>query len=213
MEKIFSYNVDIDKTAYMNWRTRPHQPIHDMMIIADGYMKAAIMLAQDCLQDNMDKKADIVVFPILFSANHAIELYLKSINWSLNMLLNEKESFCGGHDIRQIWHTVKKRMISFESDKDQRKQFKEMTKELDDYILELYDKIDKDHNANAKMKNMDFSRYPFNTDDKYHFYIENYGNEVVDLEMFVEIFKKIGDNLNCIAGYYEEMATFVSDYD
>ena len=65
MEKIFSYNVDIDKTAYMNWRTRPHQPIHDMMIIADGYMKAAIMLAQDCLQDNMDKKADIVVFPIL----------------------------------------------------------------------------------------------------------------------------------------------------
>ena len=213
MEKIFSYNVDIDKTAYMNWRTRQHQPIHDMMIIADGYMKAAIMLAQDCLQDNMDKKADSVVFPMLFSANHAIELYLKSINWSLNMLLNAKESFCGGHDIRQIWHTVKKRMISFESDKDQRKQFKEMTKELDDYILELYDKIDKDHNANAKMKNMDFSRYPFNTDDEYHFYIENYGNEVVDLEMFVEVFKKIGDNLNCIAGYYEEMATFVPDYD
>ena len=120
MEKIFSYNVDIDKTAYMNWRTRQHQPIHDMMIIADGYMKAAIMLAQDCLQDNGDKKADIVVFPMLFSANHAIELYLKSINWSLNMLLNEKESFCGGHDIRQIWHTVKKRMISFESDNNLR---------------------------------------------------------------------------------------------
>lgn len=74
-------------------------------------------------------------------------------------------------------------------------------------------KIDKDHNANAKMKNMDFSRYPFNTDDEYHFYIENYGNEVVDLEMFVEVFKKIDYNLNCIAGYYEEMATFVPDYD
>lgn len=44
-----------------------------MIIIADGYMKAAIMLAQDCLQDNGDKKADIVVFPMLFSANHAIE--------------------------------------------------------------------------------------------------------------------------------------------
>ena len=183
------------------------------MIIADGYMKAAIMLAQDCLQDNGDKKADIVVFPMLFSANHAIELYLKSINWSLNMLLNMKESFCGGHDIRQIWNTVKKRMIGFETDKEQRKQFKEMTKELDDYISELYDKIDKDHNANAKMKNMDFSRYPFNTDDEYHFYIENYGNEVVDLEMFVEVFKKIDYNLNCIAGYYEEMATFVPDYD
>ena len=31
--------------------------------------------------------------------------------------------------------------------------------------------------------------------------------------MFVEKKKKIGDNLNCIAGYYEEMATFVPDYD
>lgn len=40
-----------------------------------------------------------------------------------------------------------------------------------------------------------------------------YEDKVVDLEMFVEVFKKIGDNLNCIAGYYEEMATFVSDYD
>ena len=83
MEKIFSYNVDIDKTAYMNWRTRQHQPIHDMIIIADGYMKAAIMLAQDCLQDNMDKKADIVVFPMLFSANHRSlpEIYSKQLAW------------------------------------------------------------------------------------------------------------------------------------
>ena len=100
-------------------------------------------------------------------------------------------------------------MTSFETEKDRRKQFKEMTKELEAYIAELYDKIDKDHNANAKMKNMDFSRYPFNTDDEYHFYIENYENEVVDLE----VFEIIGDNLGSIAGYYEEMATFVPDYD
>lgn len=114
---------------------------------------------------------------------------------------------------RQIWNIVKKRMISFETNKDQRKQFREMTKYLDDYILELYDKIDKDHNANAKMKNMDFSRYPFNTDDEYHFYIENYENEVVDLERFVEVLKKIDYNLSCIAGYYEDMAMFVPDCD
>ena len=212
MGKIFDYN-EIGKTAYMNWRTRHHQPIHDMTVIADGYMKAAIMLAEDCLQDNEDKKADIVVFPMLFSANHAIELYLKAINWSLYILLGVNEFYCGGHDIRQIWNTVKKRVSSFETDRDQKKQFKELTKELEEYIAELYDKIDKDHNANAKMKNMDFSRYPFNSDDEYHFYIENYENEVVDLEEFVTVFKTIGHNLNCIADYYEEMATFVPDGD
>lgn len=69
MDKIFSYNADIEKIAYMNWRTRQHQPIHDMMILADGYMKAAIMLALDCLEDSMEKKADSVVFPMLLSAN------------------------------------------------------------------------------------------------------------------------------------------------
>lgn len=146
---------------------------------------------------------------MLFSANHAIELYLKAINWSLNMLLNRKESFCGGHDVRQIWNTVKNLMISFETDKDQRKQFKKMTRDLDEYISELYDKIDKEHNANVKMKNMDFSRYPFNVNNNEHFYIENSGNEVVDLENFVEIFKKMGYNLSCIARYYEDKATFV----
>ena len=68
-------------------------------------------------------------------------------------------------------------------------------------------------NGFGKMKNMDFSRYPFNTDDEYHFYIENYENEVIDLEVFVEVFQIIGENLSSIAGYYEEMATFVPDYD
>ena len=88
-----------------------------------------------------------------------------------------------------------------------------MTEEVGDYILELYDKIDKDHNTNIKMKNMDFLRCPFNTDDEYHFYIENYGNEVVDLEMFSRVFKKINDKLSCIARYYEKIATFISNHD
>ena len=169
----------------MNWRTRQDQPIYDMLIIADGYMKAAIMLGKNCLEDNRDKKADIVVFPILFSVNHAIELYLKAINWSLNILLKKNESFCGGHDIRQIWNIVKKRISEFE--------------------------IDKEHNAHVKIKNMDFSRYPLNSDNEEHFYIENKKNEVVDLKMFVEIFEKIYYNLSCLAKHYEEIAMFVPE--
>ena len=175
----------------MNWRTRQDQPIYDMLIIADGYMKAAIMLGKNCLEDNRDKKADIVVFPILFSVNHAIELYLKAINWSLNILLKKNESFCGGHDIRQIWNIVKKRISEFEIDKNKRKQFKDKTKKLEDYISELYEKIDKEHNE--------------------HFYIENKKNEVVDLKMFVEIFEKIYYNLSCLAKHYEEIAMFVPE--
>ena len=213
MGKIFKDNASIERTAYMNWRTRQDQPIYDMLIIADGYMKAAIMLGKNCLEDNRDKKADIVVFPMLFSANHAIELYLKAINWSLNILLNKNEIFCGGHDIRQIWNIVKKRISEFEIDKNKRKQFKDKTKKLEDYIQELYEKIDKEHNAHVKIKNMDFSRYPLNSDNEEHFYIENKKNEVVDLEMFVEIFEKIYYNLSCLAKHYEEIAMFVPEQD
>ena len=213
MGKIFKDNASIERTAYMNWRTRQDQPIYDMLIIADGYKKAAIMLGKNCLEDNRDKKADIVVFPMLFSANHAIELYLKAINWSLNILLNKNEIFCGGHDIRQIWNIVKKRISEFEIDKNKRKQFKDKTKKLEDYISELYEKIDKEHNAHVKIKNMDFSRYPLNSDNEEHFYIENKKNEVVDLEMFVEIFEKIYYNLSCLAKHYEEIAMFVPEQD
>ena len=213
MGKIFKDNASIERTAYMNWRTRQDQPIYDMLIIADGYMKAAIMLGKNCLEDNRDKKADIVVFPMLFSANHAIELYLKAINWSLNILLNKNEIFCGGHDIRQIWNIVKKRISEFEIDKNKRKQFKDKTKKLEDYISELYEKIDKEHNAHVKIKNMYFSRYPLNSDNEEHFYIENKKNEVVDLEMFVEIFEKIYYNLSCLAKHYEEIAMFVPEQD
>lgn len=90
MEKIFSYNVDIDKTAY-ELENQTASTIHDMMIIADGYMKGSDNACTDCLQDNGDK-GGYCSFPNAVSANHAIELYLKSINGSLNMLLNE-ESF------------------------------------------------------------------------------------------------------------------------
>ena len=211
MGRIFEYNKDIDKTAYMNWRTKQDQPIHDMIMLADGYIKAAIMLGEDCLENNIDKIADIIVFPMFFSANHALELYLKSINWSLNMLLDKNETYCGGHDIRQIWNNVKKRMTEYEKNKNNRTQFKEMTRELDDYISELYGKIDTEHNDNVRMKNMDFSRYPLNSNKEEHFYIENQENEVVDLEMFVETFKKIYYNLSSVAGFYEERAMLVPE--
>lgn len=169
------------------------------------------MLGEDCLENNIDKMADIIVFPMFFSADHGIELYLKSINWSLNMLLDKNETYCGGHDIRQIWNNVKKRMTEYEKNKNNRTQFKEMTRELDDYISELYEKIDTEHNDNVRMKNMDFSRYPLNFNKEEHFYIENQENEVVDLGMFVETFKKIYYNLSSVAGFYEERAMLVPE--
>lgn len=100
MKDIFSYNSDVNKTAYMNWRTSHHDHIYNMIVIADGFMNSAIMLVEAALIDNSDKKADSLIYPIIFNANHAIELYLKATVWTLNILLDNQQKIEGQHDIR-----------------------------------------------------------------------------------------------------------------
>ncbi|WP_010024520.1 hypothetical protein [Sporolactobacillus inulinus] len=118
MKDIFSYNSDIDKNAYINWRTERFDPIHNMMTLADGFMDASLILAEQCLKDNRDKKADIIIYPILFNANHSIELYLKAIMWILNLILKNDKRVEGQHDIKQILNVVRSKVYEFEIDKD-----------------------------------------------------------------------------------------------
>ena len=44
MKKIFSYNEDINKNAYLNWRISKYEPINNMQILANGYMQAVLNL-------------------------------------------------------------------------------------------------------------------------------------------------------------------------
>lgn len=201
MKDIFSYNIDIDKNAYMNWRTNKHEYISNIIVIAKGFMMSSISLAEQMLDNNNDKKADIIIFPILFNANHAIELYLKAITWTLNVILNKDEKLEGSHDIKQIFNVVCSRVNEFETHKERKEQFKKLTINLKEYMNELYKKIEDKSNGKYK-DNMDFSRYPFNTKYINHFYIDDFDNIVIDLENFVLRFKEIGTNLNMIVEHY-----------
>ena len=62
MKEVFSYNVDVNKTAYMNWQTSPPDHIYNMIVIADGFMSSAIMLASSALEDNWDKRLIALFF-------------------------------------------------------------------------------------------------------------------------------------------------------
>lgn len=201
MKDIFSYNVDINKNAYMNWRTNKHEHIKNMIVIAKGFMMSSIILVEQILNNNRNKNADIVVFPILFNANHAIELYLKAITWTLNIILDKHEKIEGNHDIKQIFNVVCSRVNEFEKSKEKKEQFKKLTINLKDYLNELYIKIEDKSNGKYK-DNMDFSRYPFNTKYVNHFYIDQFDNVVIDLENFLLRFTEIGTNLNTIAEHY-----------
>lgn len=186
MKKVFSSNSDIYKNAYMNWRTDKHQPIHNLNALAEGYFDSAEISIKACLADNSDHKADGLIFPILFSINHAIELYEKSICWSLNVLLGHNAKFPDNHYIRDIWYTVKQKIkeVGFDYGREEA-DFSKMIVPLEKYLDEIYQNIMTD-NFNDARYNIDFSRFPSNRSLRNHFYVNQYDNVVVDLENLLE---------------------------
>lgn len=196
MKKIFTYNKDIAKTAYVNWRTDQNDHIWNMIAMADGFLSSAIELSKVCIDDNHDKKADMLIFPTLTNANHGIELYLKSMVWILNILLGADQKIEGKHNIQQIYQTLQAKLKTYKGQKFLN-DFKDQNKDLEDYIGELFSLLE----ASRGKDNMDFSRYPINKDYESHFYVDMRDNVVVDLENFVERFQKIKDGLEAAASY------------
>lgn len=196
MKPIFSRNVDVDKIAFLNWRTSKFSYIQNMHVLAEGYMSSALILAKKCLDNNDDKKGDMLIFPILNNANHAIELYLKAILWTLNKIIKNNAKIEGGHNIKQIYETVKSRIKEYPGQVSV-SEFNKATKVLKTYIDELFEKI----KSIPKNDKMDFARYPFSKNYENHFYVESLGNVEVDLENFVSQFKLISDSLGDLADF------------
>lgn len=202
MQPIFSRNIDIDKIAFINWRIAHDDDIRNLLVLADGFMLSAIHLAKVCLADNVDKKADALIFPILTNTNHSIELYLKAILWTLNKLIDTDSKIEGRHNIKQIYQTVKSRIKVYKGQVSVM-GFNEQTIELKEYIDELFAKI----NATPKNDKMDFSRYPFSDDYENHFYVDEIGNVEIDLVNFITRFEIIHENLENLSAFlfYHEL--------
>jgi hypothetical protein len=113
MKPIFSRNEDIDKIAFLNWRIAKDNDIKNLINIGDGYLTAAIRLSKLCLITNMDKSADVLIFPILNNANHGIEIYLKAIMWSLNVIMKSEDKSQRGHNLRQLYRTVRSKVNAY----------------------------------------------------------------------------------------------------
>jgi hypothetical protein len=196
MQPIFSRNIDFTKIAFLNWRIEGSLEIRNLLHLADGFLRSSLELAKVCLNDNDDKKADILIFPILTNANHGIELYLKALNWTLNKLLESEKKIEGRHNIQQIFHTVKSKIEKYNGHTSL-KDFNSATKELESYITELFSKIQ----ATPQDDKMDFSRYTFSNNYENHFYVDTIGNVEIDLENFVSRFETIHKNLELLTDF------------
>ena len=197
MKKIFEGNEDYNKTAFLNWRTSKHEDIGNMLSLAEGFMSSAIELSKSCLNDNSDKKADMLIFPILNNANHGIELYLKALIWTLNKLLDSEQKIEGSHNIKQMYQTVQTKIKSFKNS-EWIKHFNEQNIQLAEYIDELFTLI----SGYGKGDNMDFSRYPITNKYENHFYVDCLDKLEIDLENFVHKFEKIKEALDERASFF-----------
>lgn len=111
LKKIFSYNPDISKNAYMNWRTFDNDPPYNLIVLAHGYRDAAKVLMKSILDDNSEKQADSLIFPICYSINQSIELYLKAILWKIETITKGKPCNYTDHDIQELLNNLLERVL------------------------------------------------------------------------------------------------------
>lgn len=189
---IFSYNSNIDKNAYMNWRTNSNNTEFNFWIIGKGYFEASIILTKECIENNLDKKADIVIYPILFNAIHGIELYLKSLYIRLAELLEKPQKFAGGHNIKSLLGMVSALVKEIKQNKIEFKKYELLIKDLDEFINEIYEKTDK----------MDFARYPMDNNKENYFYVDNLNNEVINLPILLDKIINIHEILENLQYYF-----------
>lgn len=195
--EIFKGNGDISKNAYLNWNTNLNDTSHNLYMLANDFKNASIVMMNVVLEDNVDKKADSLIMPILFCINQSIEIYLKAVIFLANQLDNKNEKITTSHDIKSLYNTLKGKIEKKGKTKGLEKHFSVMNA----YINELYSYIKKPTDNKPKM---DFARYPVDTDGKAHFYIESEDNVIVNVKALYDNFNKISASLECIYNLYME---------
>lgn len=178
IKPIFSRNDNISKISFLNWRMESDS-ILNLFNLGYGYLNSAIILIEKCLEDNADKKADILIFPIFTGVNHGVEVYLKGLTLLINTILGNGLFIDGTHNLNQLFSTLKARIRDLDG-QNKLNEFENEFEELSSYIIELNDKLE----ASQKNDKMDFSRYPFSRNKENHFYANSWKNIEVDLVNF-----------------------------
>ena len=188
-KKIFSENPSLDNNAFLNWRFTEEDDIENFISMSNSFFDSSIFLLKLCLKDNIDSKADGLIFPILYNLNHAIELKLKALIRILNQSIGVNNIPKNTHNIKQLYHN------SFELIKTTNfnisiKSFKENTKILYNYINEI-----------SENEMISFTRYPLSNKAEKAHYIISKQNITIDIKQLHEIATKIKDELNNFVDY------------
>lgn len=219
---IYKYNADLKKTAFLNWRFHS-QGKSNMDVLAEPFMDVAGYILEGLLEDNHDKKADSLIFPILFNMSHGIELYLKAIREEIDILIlykkddyNCTEISTNGHNIKNIIKSINDKIIEMGKNKV---VFPREIDELKDLMSVV------EHIVNNFIKEGEegeiyfFSRYPISHKTKKgYFYNQSYSglieksnfNYTVDLE---DLYNQYLILYRCLDHIYFMLSVYIDGYE
>lgn len=193
-KNIFSCNSDTRKNAYMNWRTDHIDQAYNLYVLASDYADGAETLIKCILYDNLDKKADALIMPILYSIDQSIELYMKSVIRELEESMGTVSNY-KIHDIDNLksimMACIKKRL-------NKTKGLEKHLQPVTSFIDELYQKIKVTDSEGQTCTNIDFARYPITAEGIPHFYVEASDNIVIDVENLGMRFSEIRNSLESL---------------
>jgi hypothetical protein len=208
MKDIFSHNKDISRNAYLNWRIDENDQASNLFALASDYSDGAISLINSILEDNRDKKADALIMPILCCINHAIEVYMKAILRTIEVLNGASVSDYNTHNIKALYGALLghiKKVSAKTSGLDKH------LRSLDLYIDELYSKIQITNAAGVSRSGIDFARYPISADGTPHFYVNADENVVIDVENLGVSFNEIRGSLEALYLMYNAKAEALNE--
>ena len=188
-KSIFSSSPDIYKTAYLNWRMSERDIPENLYQMGQAFAKGAMALLDVCLEDNSDHRADTLIFPIFYSIDQCIEVSIKGILCNLDILEECEPSNYVTHDISQLLSQMKARIKKHDVTT---KGLEKHLEPVQSYIDELFQYI----GQSAGKPQMDFARYPIDSEGNSFFYVVSQGNVTVDLVKLKEQLQEIINSLD-----------------
>lgn len=190
--------------AYLNWRysTFTKYPYDKFDIMAESYFDATQILLDNIIQNNYDKRADSVIFSILFSFHHYVEVKIKAImNYYVYLDSNNKAliKYLGTqkngdtvlkpypdneHNIYRLYKELTK-IIKFSNLTKIEKSDKRFI-----YLQSYLEQINK-YQIFRDSPQLDFTRYPIGKKEKNYFYTNTEKNITISPINFKKISNEI----------------------